>query len=169
MTREPGPATRAVLPPAGVLAPLVSHVTSTMLGLPFGLVEGHERIELRRWRSAVLPIGGGGELEVALASDEHGCALLGSRMFQVALAEVDARMIDDTLCELVNMAAGMIKRALGPEMLLGLPRVVPAAGLAAPPAGGSRLLLRTADGAVELVLLVFQPVVGDGSKGEGLP
>lgn len=146
------------LPPAGVLAQLVSEVTSTMLGIPFALVEGEEHIELRCWRSAVLPIGGGAELQVALASDERGCALLGSRMFQVAVADVDPTMIDDTLCELVNMAAGMIKRALGADAALGLPRIVSEAHPPRAPVGGSRLLLRTGDGAVELVLFVSQPV-----------
>ncbi len=151
------PPTR-VLPDAKVLASLLSEVTTTMLGIPFVAAEGAERVELLCWRSAVLPIGADEVLQVALASNEAGCALLGSRMFQVPLAEVDASMIDDTLRELVNMTAGMIKRALGADQSLGLPRIISKT----PPDerlsnGWRRVLLRGGDGAVEMVLFVSDP------------
>jgi hypothetical protein len=148
---------KSALPESGILAELLSEVTSTMLGLPFHAAEGDERIELLCWRSAVLPIGQGEVLQVALASDERGCALLGSRMFQVALGEVDASIIDDTLRELVNMTAGMIKRALGADMALGLPRIVSESRPYGPPRGWRRVLLRAADDAVEMVLFVSEP------------
>jgi hypothetical protein len=105
-------------------------------------------------------------LQVALASDEKGCAILGARMFQVELPEVDASMIDDTLRELVNMTAGMIKRAIGADMSLGLPRIVSESRPDGPmPASWRRVLLRAADGAVELVLFVSDPT-RLGSNGE---
>jgi hypothetical protein len=139
------------------LASLLSEVTSTMLGLPFVAAEGEERIELLCWRSAVLPIGQGEMLQVALASDERGCALLGSKMFQIELADVDASIIDDTLRELVNMTAGMIKRALGADMALGLPRIVSQTRPDGPPlTDWRRVLLRGEDG-VEMVLFVSEP------------
>jgi hypothetical protein len=146
------------LPAAEVLASLLSEVTSTMLGIPFAAAQGDERIELLCWRSAILPIGADEVLKVALASDERGCAILGARMFQVGEAEVDAAMIDDALRELVNMTAGLIKRAIGADMTLGLPRIVSESrpdGLL--PAGWRRVLLRARDGSVELVLFVSDP------------
>ena len=150
--------THRSIPAAKELAALLSEVTSTMLGMPFEASAEAEHIELLCWRSAVLPIGQGEELQVALASNQAGCALLGSRMFQVQLAEVDAGMIDDTLRELVNMTAGMIKRAVGADMALGLPRIVSQSRpdqLACE--GWRRVCLRTRDGAVELVLFVSDP------------
>ena len=146
--------TSHALPESNILASLLSEVTSTMLGIPFHAADGDERIELMCWRSAVLPIGQGEVLQVALASDERGCALLGSRMFQIELADVDASIIDDTLRELVNMTAGMIKRALGADMALGRPRIVSQSRPDGPPlTGWRRVLLRAADG-VEMVLFV---------------
>jgi hypothetical protein len=154
------------LPESNVLASLLSEVTSTMLGIPFAAAHGDERIELLCWRSAILPIGAEEVLQVALASDERGCAILGARMFQVELAEVDASMIDDTLRELVNMTAGMIKRAIGADMSLGLPRIVSESRPDGPlPADWRRVLLRAADGAVELVLFVSDPTrLGSNGK-----
>ena len=154
------------LPEATVLASLLSEVTNTMLGIPFAAAQGDERIELLCWRSAILPIGVGEVLQVALASDERGCAILGAKMFQVALSEVDASMIDDTLRELVNMTAGMIKRAIGADMSLGLPRIVSESRPDGPlPADWRRVLLRASDGAVELVLFVSDPTrLGSNGK-----
>jgi hypothetical protein len=141
-----------------VLAALLSEVTSTMLGIPFQAAQGDERIELLCWRSAVLPISGEECLQVALASNQSGCAILGARMFQVEVAEVDASMIDDTLRELVNMTAGLIKRAIGADAALGLPRIVsesrPDVTMSA---DWHRVLLRAQNGAVELVLFVSDP------------
>ena len=146
------------IPPPKELASLLSEVTGTMLGLPFEASEGAEHIDLLCWRSAVLPIGQGEELQVALASNEAGCAVLGARMFQVELGDVDAAMIDDTLRELVNMTAGMIKRALGADSALGLPRIVSQSRPdGAPLDQWHRVLLQTRDGAVELVLFVSDP------------
>ncbi len=146
------------MPETAVLASLLSEVTSTMLGIPFQAAQGDERIELLCWRSAILPIGAEEILQVALASDQRGCAILGARMFQVELAEVDASMIDDTLRELVNMTAGMIKRAIGADMALGLPRIVSESRPDGPLAASwHRVLLRAHDGAVELVLFVSDP------------
>src|SRR5262245_28238382 len=149
--------TSSGLPESTILASLLSEVTSTMLGLPFFAAEGEERIELLCWRSAILPIGPGEVLQVALASDERGCALLGAKMFQVELADVDASIIDDTLRELVNMTAGMIKRALGADMALGLPRIVSQSRPDGPPLDDwRRVLLRGGEG-VEMVLFVSEP------------
>lgn len=48
---------------------------------------------------------------------------LSSAMFSVGPGEVDTSMINDALCELVNMTAGLVKGALSLDQALGLPRI----------------------------------------------
>jgi hypothetical protein len=45
-------------------------------------------------------------------------------MFACAAGEVDTAMIDDSLCELVNMTAGLVKATMSLDQALGLPRVI---------------------------------------------
>ena len=144
------------LPTPDAMAAVVSDVTRPMLGLIF-LPDGVDRPwEHLVWRSAVLPIDGARPLTVGLSSDRSGCTALSSAMFQVPPVELSDDMLSDSLCELVNMTAGLLKRQLGMEQALGLPRIAPAGKppVPPPPPGSSRVVLR-ADG-LGLVLWVFE-------------
>ena len=117
------------LPPSEKMAELVSGVTQTMLGLTFVPDEavGHQKLS---WRTAVLPIAGAHPITVGLSSDETGCSKLASAMFSCPAADVDASMMNDSLCELVNMTAGLLKSAMSLNQALGLPKIL--AGTDAP-------------------------------------
>jgi hypothetical protein len=117
------------LPTPESLATLVSNVTQVMLGMSFRLAPAEAGGGLpwqsgAPWRVAVLPIAGKRPLTVAVASDTHGAALLGSAMFRCPPASVDGSMADDSLSELSNIVAGQVKSVLAPDQLLGLPRVL---------------------------------------------
>ena len=107
------------------LAKLVSNVTETMLGISFEPVVPQEPTPQLTWRTVMLPIPGKHPITVGLSSDESGCVRLSSAMFQVTNAEVDSTMMNDSLMELVNMTAGLVKSTLSLDQSLGLPRVVP--------------------------------------------
>jgi Chemotaxis phosphatase CheX len=116
----------SALPDAATLATLVSNVTSTMCGISFHPADAYKPNPALFWRVAILPIDGRRPLRVALSSDEQGCIALGAALLGFAPDELDAGMIDDSLCELLNMAAGQIKAALSLDQALGLPRIVAA-------------------------------------------
>ena len=117
------------LPPPEKMAELVSGVTQTMLGLTFvpDDANGHAKLA---WRTAVLPIAGAQPLTVGLSSDESGCSTLAGAMFACPKEQVDGAMMNDSLCELVNMTAGLLKSHLSLNQALGLPRIL--SGAAAP-------------------------------------
>jgi hypothetical protein len=50
-------------------------------------------------------------------------------LFDCPPEALDSGMIDDSLCELLNMAAGQIKGALALDQALGLPKIVTLAEL----------------------------------------
>jgi hypothetical protein len=114
------------LPDPQTLAKLVSNVTQTMCGISFHPAEGHQADPALFWRIAWLPITGGRPIGVALSSDKPGCTALGAALFSCAPEAIDASMIDDSLRELLNMAAGQIKNALKLDQTLGLPKIVSA-------------------------------------------
>jgi hypothetical protein len=111
------------LPSPDGLASLVSQVTDTMLGISFVPDDRASLSEDLRWKTALLPIPGLRPLTVGLSSDRVGCAALSAAMFSVTAAEVDMEMMDDSLRELVNMTAGLLKTALVLDQSLGLPKV----------------------------------------------
>ena len=80
-------------------------------------------------------------------------------MFQVSTAEVSDEMLSDSLCELVNMTAGLLKSHLKLEQALGLPKVMPEnqPPIAPPPADANRVVLRAEQ--LGLVLWVFEGLV----------
>jgi hypothetical protein len=137
------------LPPPDKLARAVSQVTSTMLGFTVTATnrpDGH-----LLWRTAVLSIAGEKPWSVALSSNERGCQVLGAAMFACTPETVEPAMIDDSLCELVNMTAGQMRSLLALDQALGLPRV--GAGPGPEPVdqqGWKRLVL--ASGTIEIVL-----------------
>jgi hypothetical protein len=145
------------LPPPDKMAAVVSGVTRTMLGITFVPdTQGTPWKDLV-WRSAVLPIEGAKPLMVGLSSDRSGCTALGAAMFQVPAGEVSDDMLSDSLCELVNMTAGLLKQQLKLEQLLGLPRIVPenTPPVPPPPPDHARVVLK-AEGSLGLVLWVFE-------------
>ena len=111
------------LPSADALARLVSNITETMFGISFEPVFSPSPDLI--WRTVLLPIPGKHPLTVGLSSDRRGCAQLGSAMFQVPVDTVDPSMMDDSLCELANMTAGLLKSTLSLDQALGLPKVIP--------------------------------------------
>jgi hypothetical protein len=147
------------LPPPEKMAAVVSGVTETMLGLTFK-PDAHDTPWAHLvWRAAVLPIPGAFPLTVGLSSDKAGCEVLGSKMFQVPLPEVSDDMLSDSLCELVNMTAGLLKSHLKLEQALGLPRVMPEnqPPMHPPPNDMNRIVLRAEH--LGLVLWVFEGLV----------
>ena len=106
------------------LAELVSNVTDTMVGIKFLPAEANEVPPQIGWRTAVLPIDGIKPLVVGLSSDDKGCAVLSSAMFSCGANEVDNSMMNDSLCELVNMTAGLVRSAMALDQALGLPQML---------------------------------------------
>lgn len=115
------------LPSPDKLAELVSNVTQTMLGITFKPSDASEPGKEQEWRTAVLPIDGGKPLVVGLSSDESGCKALSSAMFACGSHEVDNAMMNDSLCELVNMTAGLLRTAMSLNQALGLPSMLSSA------------------------------------------
>ncbi len=137
------------------MAAVVSSVTETMLGLTF--VPDPDGSSWRQlvWRAAVLPIAGALPITVGLSSDRPGCEALGARFFRVAPEQLSDTMLSESLCELVNMTAGLLKTHLQLEQPLGLPRVLPRDEPAfSRPNGTSWTVLRARD--LGLVLWVFE-------------
>lgn len=148
----------SILPPPETMASVVSGVTQTMLGITFSAdIQGRPWNELV-WRGAVLPIDGEYPLTVGLSSDQHGCTALAAAMFQVPESELSDDMLSDSLCELVNMTAGLLKSRLRLEQLLGLPRIVPAGQPPVPPPADADRVVMRAD-QLGLVLWVFEGLV----------
>jgi hypothetical protein len=112
------------LPPPDRLASLVSNVTNTMLGIVFLPDQQQAARPTLVWRTALLPIAGASPITVGLSSDQDSCVALAGAMFSVKAAEVDPSMINDALCELLNMTAGLVKSTLALDQALGLPRIV---------------------------------------------
>lgn len=112
------------LPDARSLAALVSVVTETMCGITFEPVDKMEPPTDVEWRIARLPIPGQRPLHVALCSDKQGSSALSSALFSVEKDSLDPSMLDDSLCELLNMTAGQIKTVLSLDQALGLPRMI---------------------------------------------
>ena len=121
----------AELPDATTLAKLISNVTTTMCGIAFMPTAGTDRGRNLLWRIAALPIPGGRPIRVSLSSSREGCTALGAALFSMEPASLDDGMINDSLCELLNMAAGQIKSALALDQALGLPRIISGAELPA--------------------------------------
>lgn len=143
------------MPPPEALARAVSHVTATMLGFsvtPIERPEGH-----LLWRTASLSIAGPKPLCVAISSDEQGCAAVGAALFSCAPETLDPSMIDDSLCELVNMAAGQIRTLMALDQALGLPRVAAGAGPMATAGEAWRRVVLSA-GRLELLLSIANQI-----------
>jgi hypothetical protein len=113
------------LPTPEKMAALVSGVTRTMCGLTFEPDQKSDGVGLR-WRTALLPIPGDRPLTVGISSDERGCSELGAAMFAIPRDQVDSSMMNDSLCELLNMTAGLLKSVMSLNQALGLPGSSPA-------------------------------------------
>jgi hypothetical protein len=135
------------------MASLVSGVTQTMLGLTF-TPDGATGPRELAWRTALLPIAGRRPLTVGLSSDRAGCSRLSAAMFACPAGDVDEPMMNDALCELVNMTAGLLKSAMSLDQALGLPKILPGADAPAVP---PQAVVLKAD-ALGLVLWVYEGV-----------
>jgi hypothetical protein len=137
------------LPDPEALAEIVTRVTETMFGMSFALTDlaAEQRVAVPSWRTVVLPIPGQRPLSVAIASDEASGQTLSSAMFECPAAEVDLSMVEDSLCELVNIVAGQVKCVMGVDDALGLPK-----------------MLDTADGAIDP--LTWRGATMRGCRGE---
>jgi hypothetical protein len=144
------------LPPPQKMAELVSGVTQTMLGLTFEPDEAKTHDKLA-WRTAVLPIAGATPITVGLSSDETGCSELAGAMFQLPKDQVDASMMNDSLCELVNMTAGLLKSAMSLNQALGLPKILAGTDAPAVPAASPHVVVLKAQ-QVGLVLWIYEGV-----------
>jgi len=146
------------LPPPDKMASLVSGVTHTMLGLTFVPDDEPSPPPALVWRTAVLPIAGARPITVGLSTDEAGCSELSAAMFSCPKDAVDQSMMNDSLCELVNMTAGLLKSAMSLDQALGLPKVLPAseAPPPPPPTGPHAIVLR-AD-TLGLVLWIYEGI-----------
>jgi hypothetical protein len=145
------------LPPPEKIATLVSGVTQTMLGLTFVPDEAKGSRDLA-WRTAVLPIPGEHPLTVGLSSDQLGCSRLSAAMFACPKEEVDQTMMNDALCELVNMTAGLLKSVMSLNQALGLPKILAGADAPAVPRASPHVVVLKAD-ALGLVLWIYEGVV----------
>ena len=105
------------------MARLVSQVTEPILGIKFEEADDPQPPVTEEWRTAAMPIDGECPLTVAVAADGDCCRTLGANMFATPETEVDQEMIEDALCELVNMTAGLLKSALSIDQALGLPEI----------------------------------------------
>lgn len=112
------------LPDPRTLAQLVSNVTKTMCGISFSAVTHESPSSELCWRVASLPITGRRPLQVVLSSSQRGCTALGAALFSCDPKTLDDGMLEDSLRELLNMAAGQIKGALALDEALGLPEIV---------------------------------------------
>ena len=139
------------------LAALVSNVTETMCGIRFEPIVALDEAPSASWRVARLPIKGTRPLSVALACDGVGASVLGAALFSCEPDSLDPSMLDDSLCELLNMTAGQIKSALGLDQALGLPKMITGTDLATKLNTALRegTILR-ARGEVHLVLLITE-------------
>jgi len=144
------------LPDPGTLATLVSNVTQTMCGISFGVAEPNQKA-VACWRMAVLNVTGGSPWQVALFSDRDGCTALGAALFQCPPDSLDNSMLEDSLCELLNMAAGQIKSLLAADSALGLPKITSPSELTVKSQTAMRegVLLRSQE-AVNLMILVSE-------------
>ncbi len=138
------------------MAELVTGVTRTMLGLSFIPDNSGSPWSSLVWRTAVLPIPGDRPLMVGLSSDERGCATLSAAMFSCTPDTVDVAMMNDALCELVNMTAGLLKSQMALNQALGLPKIVHGseAPYMAPSQGRHAVVLRSKEAG--LVLWVIE-------------
>jgi len=130
------------LPEPEVLARLLSQVTSTMAGISFSPTEAVLPSMDAQWLTAVLPIAGARPLTIGLASDLVSCQALTAALFSCLPSEVDTAMSSDSLRELANMTAGLIKSSLKLDQALGLPVVRPGAITLFLPPNGQSVMLR---------------------------
>ncbi len=144
------------LPPPEKMASLVSGVTQTMLGLTFvpDGAPGHRDLS---WRTAVLPIAGERPITVGLSSDQLGCSHLSAAMFACSPEEVDQNMMNDALCELVNMTAGLLKSVMSLNQALGLPKILTGQKAPAVPSASPQVIVLKAD-ALGLVLWIYEGI-----------
>ena len=145
-----------VMPGGAEVARLVSQVMEPMLGLTFTAVSEPPSDVGPTWKTAVLRIDGSRPLTVSVSADQTSGRALGARLFRTATEHVDGAAVEDALCEIVNLTAGLLKSALRIDHALGLPSIRDGAVFDARDAGWSHYLLRAAE--MNVVLAVARRV-----------
>ena len=147
------------LPSSQQMASAVSRVTQTMLGLTFVPDQGKrpDAGDALVWRTALLPIEGQRPLTVGLSSDQHGCARLSAAMYSCPSDHVDDAMMNDSLRELVNMTAGLLKSVMAINQALGLPRIIVGSESPTVPAASPHVIRLKAD-SLGLLLWIYEGV-----------
>jgi len=144
------------LPTSEKLAALVSGVTQTMCGLTFE-PDQHADSDALRWLTAVLPIPGERPLTVGISSDQESLSHLSAAMFSLPREEVDVSMMNDSLCEIVNITAGLLKSMMSLDQSLGLPRILAGADPTQVPAACPRVVVLRAE-RLGLALWIYEGV-----------
>jgi hypothetical protein len=134
------------------MARIVSQITEPVLGITFTEATAPQASVGADWKTAALPIHGGFPITVAVAADSVCGRQLGATMFATPAESVDDTMVNDALCELVNMTAGLLKSALRIDQALGLPTIRQAEILTDGDGSWSQHFLRA--GQLNLVLAV---------------
>ena len=138
------------------MARLVSQVTEPMLGLGFTSVNEPPGGVGPGWKTAVATIDGSRPLTVAVSADRASGRALAARIFRIAPERVDDADVDDGLCELANVAAGLLKSALREDHALGLPAIRDGVVVEPGAGGGFQHVLRAVG--MNVVLVVARPV-----------
>ena len=78
-------------------------------------------------------------------------------MFACPPGEVDSAMMNDSLCELVNMTAGLLKSAMSLNQALGLPKILSGPDAPDVPPASPHVVVLKAE-ACGLVLWIYEGV-----------
>jgi hypothetical protein len=78
-------------------------------------------------------------------------------MFAIPREQVDSAMMNDSLCELLNMTAGLLKSVMALNQALGLPRITSGPGAPRPPAASPHLVVLKAH-TLGLCLWIYEGV-----------
>jgi hypothetical protein len=147
----------STLPEPGVLARMISNVTSSMCATYFVPGDPLARGESLCGQMAMIPLIGKRSFAVVVSSDMRGGRALGGAFFGCDEKDLTQAMVDDSISELLNMVAGQISAALQMDLQLGLPRRTTLAEIiAASGSGVDNAVLFRSEGKVDLWLWVFE-------------
>lgn len=143
-------------PSLELLESLVSQVSECVFGLALQQEPGADDPELR-WRAAALTVPGRDrQLCIAISSDRANCERMAVSMLSCAPEQLDQAMIEDVLCELVNVVGGHLKAMLGVDEPLSLPKLVSSEDRAAPWCDPRSERVALGDGRIRLCLWLGQ-------------
>lgn len=140
-----------------MLARLISNVTNPMCSTIFVPGDPLARGESLCGQMAMIPLIGKRSFAVVVSSDTRGSRALGSAFFGCDEKALTQAMVDDSICELLNMVAGQISAALQLDLQLGQPRPTTLVEImAASGSGVDTAILFRSEGRIDLWLWVFE-------------